>query len=55
MKKPNIEPIARLYVFLIRIGKKTFKDVPNYFGLKEVVKEMLIQIGLEDKIPEDER
>lgn len=44
--------VAMLWVSRIVAGKKTFKDVPRL--LKEQVKELLIEAGLEEFIIEED-
>lgn len=47
------EMMAMLWAQKIMLGKKTFSDVPRL--LKDQVKEILIESGLEDLVTEDEK
>lgn len=47
------EMMAMLWAQKIMLGKKTYADVPRL--LKNQVKEILIESGLEDLVTEDEK
>lgn len=49
--KEDKQMVAMLWVSRIVAGKKTFKDVPRL--LKEQVRELLIEAGLEEFIIEE--
>jgi hypothetical protein len=50
--KEGTNMVAMLWVTRIVAGKKTFKDVPRL--LKEQVRELLIEAGLEEFIIEED-
>lgn len=50
--KEDKQMVAMLWVSRIVAGKKTFKDVPRL--LKEQVRELLIEAGLEEFIIEED-
>ena len=50
-KKGGIDMMAMLWAQKIMLGKKTFSDVPRL--LKEQVKEILIESGMEELISEE--
>lgn len=51
-KKGGLEMMAMLWCQKIILGKKTFNDVPRL--LREQVKELLIESGMEELITEEE-